>query len=73
LHRVLCKNRSADFQSAVSRIFNPLPLKNTGGFRVLSALPNAIRRYSRLKIRATPNWVSLVKKYFPANLNAKFA
>ena len=43
----------ADFQSAVSRIFNPHPLKSACVRPGFNALPNAVRRYSRLQICST--------------------
>jgi hypothetical protein len=45
--RVVGQWRSAELYSAVSRICNPPDARNAG------AVPNAIRRYSRLKICAT--------------------
>src|SRR5207244_2701509 len=50
--------RSAGLQPAVSRIFNPLAVRSLKACPCLVALPNAIRRYSRLKICATPNTYS---------------
>ena len=44
--------RGAGFQPAVSRVFNPLAGRNTKGSA--SRQPTASRRYSRLKICATP-------------------
>jgi len=44
---------SADFQSAVSRICNPQCRELAHAFQFRRALPNAIRRYSRLQICAT--------------------
>jgi hypothetical protein len=45
--------RSAGFQSAVSRISNPLALENSCGSERAGGWPNGIRRYSRLEICAT--------------------
>ena len=45
--------RSADFQSAVSRICYPRTCAKAGGCGRLTGLPNAIRRYSRLQVCAT--------------------
>src|SRR6266545_4006276 len=47
--------RSADFQSAVSRISNPPALETSGVSEWSGGLPNGIRRYSRLEICATLN------------------
>src|SRR6185437_13335869 len=44
---------SADFQSAVSRIYNLHRLKTADARKVATCKPNAIRRYSRLQICAT--------------------
>jgi hypothetical protein len=44
--------RSADFQSAVSRISNPPP-RTPGRARHYQARPNGIRRHSRLETGAT--------------------
>jgi hypothetical protein len=49
--------RSAELNSAVSRICNPPAAVIGGGVGNVSGLPNAIRRYSRLKICATKNSV----------------
>ena len=53
---------SADFQSAVSRIYNLRRVKMFGASGNFDALPNAIRRYGRLKICATK--VSKTKIHF---------
>jgi len=45
--------RSAELHSAVSRIFNPQADRTSNAFAFADALPNAIRRYSRLQICAT--------------------
>ena len=45
--------RSADLQSAVSRICNPQRSRRFEAAGLSDNLPNAIRRYSRLKICAT--------------------
>src|SRR5215471_13621252 len=45
--------RSADLQSAVSRICNPQGVAGLKGLDRSGALPNAIRRYGRFKICAT--------------------
>jgi hypothetical protein len=47
-------HRSADFQSAVSRISNPQTPRHANG------LPNGIRRYSRLETCATCAWSTLI-------------
>src|ERR1035438_3425390 len=48
------RNRSsAELYSAVSRICNPLAVAGPNAPAKPDALPNAIRRYSRLKICAT--------------------
>src|SRR6266545_6875253 len=47
--------RSADFQSAVSRISNPPALETSGVSEWSGGPPNGIRRYSRLEICATLN------------------
>jgi hypothetical protein len=44
---------SAELDSAVSRIFNPLAVTEPGGLAKSDTLPKAIRRYSRLQICAT--------------------
>jgi len=44
---------SADLQSAVSRICNPLPVAHSRALGDSTGLPTANRRYSRLKICAT--------------------
>ena len=46
--------RSADFQSAVSRISNPQPLRYSRAEWTLHVLPTGSRRYGRLETCATP-------------------
>jgi len=56
-------NRSADFQSAVSRVSNPQTVRADQRLRYLRALPTASRRDSRLPIGATgerrSGWLAL--------------
>jgi len=52
----LRNRRSADLQSAVSRICNPHRSRRFEAAGLLDTLPNAIRRYSRLKIRFLIPW-----------------
>jgi len=47
------KLSSAEFYSAVSRIFNPLAAAKPSAVAAHDALPNAIRRYCRFQICAT--------------------
>jgi hypothetical protein len=56
--------RSADFQSAVSRISNPLATRMADALESVDALPKShaqptgSRRYSRLETCATRQWPS---------------
>jgi hypothetical protein len=49
----LAPSRSADFQSAVSRISNPQTTRTLGGDWQFNTLPTGSRRYSRLETCAT--------------------
>jgi hypothetical protein len=51
-------NRSADFQSAVSRISNPQAPRKLEDDREFNALPTGSRRHSRLETCATGWWPS---------------
>ena len=53
LGATLHTHRSAELHSAVSRICNPLNVTASKGISNGDTLPNIIRRYSRLQIRAT--------------------
>jgi hypothetical protein len=61
-----CHQSSAELYSAVSRICNPLAVVKPGGPAKSDPLPNAIRRYGRLQICATPQRGGS-KKYTPGN------